>query len=83
MKIYLDLVILLNFFMDLLLLTTVSVVLKRNVKFYKLVLGALLGGLSILILFININSLVLFIIKFVISLCMLLVSFGYKDIIYC
>ncbi len=82
MKIYLDLVILLNFFMDLLLLTTVSVVLKRNVKFYKLVLGALLGGLSILILFININSLVLFIIKFVISLCMLLVSFGYKDIKY-
>ena len=82
MKIYLDLVLLLNFFMDLLLLTTVSVVLKRNVKFYRLLLGAFLGALSIFLLFIKINSLTLFIIKIIISFIMIFTSFGFKDIKY-
>ncbi len=82
MKIYLDLILLLNFFMDLLLLFTVSIILKRNVRIIRLILGALFGASSIFLLFININSITLFILKFIISLVMLLISFGYKDIKY-
>ena len=82
MKIYLDLVILLNFFLDFLLLTSVSLILKRNVRIYKLLLGAFTGGVSILFLFISISSFTLFLIKIIISVLMCLTSFGYKNIKY-
>lgn len=82
MKIYVDLVLILNFVFDLLILLTVAYVLKRNVKSYKIVLGALLGSLTTLLLFININSFELFIFKFLVSIVMILISFGYKNIRY-
>ena len=59
MKIYLDLIMILNFFLDFILLLTVSLVLKRNIKVTKLMLGAFIGGISILILFFNINNILL------------------------
>lgn len=82
MKIYIDLIILLNFVLDFLLLLCVSLILKRNVRLYKIILGALIGGLSILTLFIKISSLELFIIKVSISVIMVLIAFGYKSIKY-
>lgn len=82
MKVYLDLIFILNFSFDFLLLLTVSIVLKRHVKFYKLLLGALIGGLSIFLLFIKINSLELFILKLLISILMIIVTFKFKDIKY-
>lgn len=82
MKIYLDVVILLNFFLDFLLLLSVSLILKRNVRIYKLILGAFAGGISILFLFISISSFTLFLIKIIISILMCLTSYGYKNIKY-
>lgn len=82
MKIYLDLVMLLNFAIDFLLLLTVSIILKRNVKITRIMLGAFIGGLSILFLFFNINSFILFIFKIIISILMILTTFGYKTIKY-
>ena len=82
MKIYLDLIFILNFSFDFILLLSVSIVLKRNIKLKKIFLGSLIGGLSIFLLFFNINSLLLFILKFLISILMLLVSFKYKNIKY-
>lgn len=82
MKIYLDLVFLLNFSYDLLLLMTVDITLKRHVKFRKLFIAALLGAVSLVILFIPLNDIVLFIFKIIISILMLLISFGYKSLKY-
>ena len=82
MKIYLDLIMILNFLIDLILLLTVSIALKRNIKITKLMLGAFVGGISILLLFFNINSIFLFIIKVLISIFMILISFGYINIKY-
>ena len=82
MKIYLDLVFLLNFGFDLLLLLSVSIILKRNVLLKHILLGALLGGMSIFFLFIKISSLELFIYKIITSLLMVIVSFDYKNIKY-
>ena len=82
MKIYLDLVMILNFFFDFILLLSVSILLRRNANIYKLLLGSFLGGLSILFLFINISSIQLFIYKVIISIVMVLISFGYKSIKY-
>lgn len=82
MKIYLDMIFLLNFIFDFLLLIATSIVLRRNTKLRRLILGALIGGLSIFILFIKINSFELFILKIIISILMSLVSFGFRDIKY-
>lgn len=82
MKIYIDVVLFINFSFDLLILLTTSIVLKRNAKFYKLMLGAFVGSLSILFLFIKITSFQLFLLKILISILMLLIGFGYKNMKY-
>lgn len=82
MIVYVDAVLLLNFLIDLMLLITVKVTLKRNVKFYKLIVSAFLGSLSVLLLFIKLNSLTLFLIKIAISFIMSLVAFKYVSLKY-
>lgn len=82
MKIYVDLVLFLNFGFDFLLLLSVSLLLRRMVSINRLVLGAFIGSLSILFLFININSVMLFLLKIIISIMMILTSFGYKDKVF-
>lgn len=47
-----------------------------------MILGGLVGGLSIFILFLKINSFELFILKILISVIMILVTFSYKNIRY-
>lgn len=82
LKIYVDLVLFLNVAMDFLLLLSVSIVLKRNVKFYRIILGSITGGISILLLFIKLNNIRLFIIKMLISILMVLITFSYKNFKY-
>lgn len=78
MKIYLDLVFFINFFFDLILLSTVKIVLKRRINNYKILLGSLVGGLSIFFLFIPLNTITLFILKIIISILMIIITFGKK-----
>lgn len=82
MKIYLDLVFLLNFFYDLLILMTVDITLKRNAKFIKLLLSAGLGGISLGLLFLPWSSILLFFLKILVSIGMVLIPFGFKNIKY-
>ena len=82
MKIYLDLIMILNFLIDFILLLTVSVILKRNIKITRIMLGAFVGGISILLLFFNINSVLLFILKFLISVVMTIITFKFVNIKY-
>ena len=79
MKIYLDIIFLINFFFDFLLLFSVNYFLKRNVKFRKILFGALVGALSIFLLFFNINSFVLFLFKIIISVLMILITFSFHN----
>lgn len=82
MKIYLDLVMILNFLFDFFLLMGISILLRRNVSIDRLLRGAFFGGLSILFLFFSLNSIELFLLKVIISIIMVLLSFGYRDIKY-
>ena len=79
MKVYIDLVLILNFLFDFILLLSVSVLLRRMVSINRLLIAAFVGSLSILLLFISINSIQLFVLKIVISVAMVLISFGYKN----
>ena len=82
MKIYLDLIFLLNFSFDFILLLTVSIILKRNVKIIRLILGSIIGSLSTFLLFLDLNNIELFLYKLFISIVMLLITFKYKNIKY-
>ena len=79
MKIYIDVILFINFAFDFLLLFTTNIILKRKVKILRLILSSIIGSLSVLTLFININSIELFLIKILISCLMILISFGKKD----
>ena len=82
MKVYIDLIFFLNPFFDFILLLSVSIILKRNTSIKDLIKGALLGGLSIIILFFKMNSFTLFIFKFIISFLMIIVTFKYRNLYY-
>lgn len=82
MTVYIDLVCIINFIYDFLLLLTVSFTLKRNRKIYYYILSSLIGVLSMFLLFLKINNIVLFLLKILISVIMVIVAFGYKSIKY-
>ncbi len=82
MKIYIDLLLFINFLFDFLLLMTVSAVLRRNTRVNNLLIGAFIGSLSVFFLFFDINSYELFILKLITSIFMVLMSFGYRNIKY-
>lgn len=82
MKIYIDLVFLLNVYIDFLVLLITSIILKRNVSFKRIILGSLVGGLTIICLFLRLNNLELFLIKFIFSILMVIITFSYKNFNY-
>ncbi len=79
MKIYLDLVFFMNFGFDFLLLLTVNLVLKRNRKLKAILLGSLVGALSIFFLFLPLNTITLFLLKVLISFLMVRITFGHQS----
>lgn len=79
MKLYLDLIFFVNFGFDLLLLLSVSYLLKRNAPFLSCVKGALAGSLSIFFLFLPLNSFTLFLFKIIISIFMIIITFHFQS----
>ena len=82
MKIYIDLLTLLNIGLDFILLMSISVILKRNVKIKRILLGSIFGSLTIFLLFINLNSILLTLLKIIFGLLMVIITFGYKNLKY-
>jgi len=82
LKIYIDYVLIINFVFDLLLLLGVSTILKRKTNINRVIIGAFFGSLTILLLFIKINNFELFLIKLLISIFMIIITFGFKNIKY-
>ncbi len=79
MTIYIDLVIFINFMFDFNLLLALNILLKRRKKILRIFLGALFGSLSVVLLFFSLNSFILFILKVIISIFMILITFGKTD----
>ena len=82
MKIYLDIVFIINFLLDFNILYIVNKVLNRNSSFKKIILSSLFGEITLLFLFINISSILLFLIKIILCLMMCLLCFKYITISY-
>ena len=82
MIIYVDLVFFLNVLLDFILLMSVSVILKRNAKIKRLILGSIIGGVSTLILYIPLNGLLITILKLLLGIIMIIVTFSFRSVKY-
>lgn len=82
MKVYVDLVFILNFLIDFILLLSVNYILRRNIKWWRLVIGSLLGSITLFIMFIRMNNIIFILFKLFTSFFIIIVSFGFKDIKY-
>jgi len=59
---------------------TIDITLKRHTKMKKMIISALVGSLSLALLFIPLQSFYLFILKNIVSVIMILIAFGYRDL---
>lgn len=82
MKVYVDVLLVINFIYDFLVLLCTSILLKRNIRVLKIILGAFFGSLSLFVLIIPFSFIGLFIFKFLLAFLMVLISFGFKNIRY-
>lgn len=79
MRIYIDLFFLFNAIMDIIIITSVSILLKRNTTYKRILISSLLGGISSLMLFTSINRLLL---ELITIMLMVIIAFKYKNIRY-
>jgi len=82
MKVYIEVIILINFIIDFILLFGVCLILRRQTNLKRLILSSLIGSLTIISMFYDIISLILFIIKLFTSLIMVIICCGFKTIKY-
>ena len=81
MKVYIELVFIVNYLIDFMILYGTKRLLKINKSNIRLLLGSLMGTISSFILFININNLELTIFKIVLSIIIILISFGKNNML--
>lgn len=79
MKIYIDLFILFNIIMDVIIITSVSILLKRRISIFRIIISSFVGGVSSLLLFTSLNKLF---IEIITVLLMVLIAFRYVNIRY-
>ncbi len=78
MKVYVDLIFVINVLYDFLILISVSLLLKKNVSFKRILFGCLIGTSTMITLFLSLNKIVLLLLKLITSLSMVIVTFGPK-----
>lgn len=81
MKIYIEIVFLLNFLLDFMILYGTKRLLKINKSIYRIILGSLIGMMITFIINIKINSFELFFVKIIFSFIMISTSFGFRNIL--
>ena len=79
MKIYIDLFFLFNVIMDATIITSTSILLKRKTSTLRIILSALVGGISSLFLFTSINKIFVEILAIIV---MVIITFRYENIRY-
>lgn len=82
MVIYVDLIIILNIFIDFILLLFENYLLKRNGKLYRIILAAIVSGVSTILLFYIKNNTILLGYKLLISILMVIIAFKYQNFYY-
>ena len=82
MIIYIDIILLINFLIDLLLMLSLLFLLKRRSSIIRIILSALFGALSTILLFCIHNNFILLLYKFIVSILMVIFGFKYVNFNY-
>lgn len=82
MTIYIDIILIINFIIDLLLLLSVSFLLKRRASITRIIISSSIGSLSTLLLFVIHNNFLLLIYKLLTSIIMIIITFKYNNFHY-
>lgn len=82
MKVYIDYIFFINLVFDFLILMGINLILKRNTKFYRIILGSIIGSFSILILFFSMPNIIFTSLKIIFGIVMVIVTFSYKNVKY-
>ena len=78
--IYIDELLFLNFIIDYIIISTLAYIMKINVKRIRILLGCTIGELSIIYLFINMNTTMLWLFKLILGIIVVYTTFGFNDI---
>lgn len=81
MKVYIELIYILNFLLDFMILYGTKRLLKINKSNIRITIGSLIGMMTTLLIYIEITTICLLIIKIIMSFIIIIVSFGLKNII--
>lgn len=79
MKVYIDVLFLVNFLFDFLLLMGVKILLRRKSSIMRLFIASLIGEVSCLSLFLPLSTISLLLVKLLTSIMMVVVAFRYRD----
>lgn len=82
MKIYVEVIILINFIIDFILLFGVCLILRRQTNLKRLILSSLVGSLTIISMFLNLPDYIIFITKLFTSLIMVIICCKFINIKY-
>ncbi len=81
MNVYIEEVFILNFLLDFMILYGTKRILKRNNKLIRVVIGSIVGSFTTFLLFISISNFILLISKLIVSVLLIIIVFGFKNII--
>lgn len=80
--VYIDLLVIQDLIYNYVILMGVSILLTRISNLKKIFISSVIGTIPLIFLFLNINNHLNFLISFLFSIIMSIISFSYKDIIY-
>lgn len=78
---YIEWILLINYLLDFMILYGTKRILKINTSLKRLFLGSIIGSLTTFILYLRITNINLLIIKIIISIIMIIISYGFKYIL--
>ena len=78
MRNYFEFVFIINFLLDFMILYGTKRILKRNVTCIRLIIGSLFGSISTFFVFFSLSSFDIFLLKVILSICIIFISFGFK-----
>ena len=81
MKVYIEFVYIINFLLDFMILYGTKRLLKINKNIIRLFISSFVGMMSTILVFINISSSELFVIKIFLSVIMIIISFGFNNLL--
>ena len=80
--VYVDILLIVNFFVNLLLLQITCLVSKRSPKLYRIIISSCIGSLYSLIIFVdNLNAVLCELSKLIASAVMVLAAFGFRRVL--